>query len=97
MYDPPREILNSIPGLEFVEMDRNKEMAYCCGGGGTGSWYDLPRLNMNFTRVDHAKEKNVDYLAVACPICLQMLDDGVKSRNYDFVVKDIAQIVLESL
>lgn len=52
---------------------------------------------MNYTRVDHAKEKNVDYLAVACPVCLQMLDDGVKSRDYDIPVKDIAQIVMEAL
>ncbi|MCK4787080.1 MAG: (Fe-S)-binding protein [Desulfobacteraceae bacterium] len=97
IYDPPREILKGIPGLELVEMDRNKEMAYCCGGGGTGLWYELPRIHMNYTRVDHAKEKNVDYLAVACPVCLQMLDDGVKSRDYDIPVKDIAQIVMEAV
>jgi len=97
IYDPPRDILKSIPGLELVEMDRNREMTYCCGGGGTGLWYELPRIHMNYTRVDHAKEKDVDYLAVACPICLQMLDDGVKSRDYDIEVKDIAQIVLEAL
>jgi len=97
IYNPPRDILKSIPGLELVEMDRNREMTYCCGGGGTGLWYELPRVHMNYTRVDHAKEKDVDYLAVACPICLQMLDDGVKSRDYDIKVKDIAQIVMEAL
>ena len=46
---------------------------------------------------DIAKDKGVDYLAVACPICLQMLDDGVKARDYDIEVKDIAQIVMEGL
>lgn len=97
LWDQPREVLKSIPGLELVEMDRNREMAYCCGGGGTGLWYELPRIHMNYTRVDQAKEKNPDYLAVACPICLQMLDDGVKFKNYDFPVKDLAQIVLEAL
>jgi Fe-S oxidoreductase len=92
-----RDILKSIPGLELVEMDRNREMTYCCGGGGTGLWYEIPRVHMNYTRVDDAKEKDVGYLAVACPICLQMLDDGVKSRDYGIEVKDIAQIVMEAL
>lgn len=97
IFEPPREVLKSIPGLELVEMGRNREMAYCCSGGGTGLWYELPRFHMNYTRVDQAKEKNPDYLAVACPICLQMLDDGVKTRNYDFQVKDLSQILLEAL
>lgn len=97
IYEPPREVLKSISGLELVEMERNREMAYCCGGGGTGLWYELSRFHMNYTRVDQAKEKEPDYLAVACPICLQMLDDGVKTRDYDFQVKDLAQIVLEAL
>jgi Fe-S oxidoreductase len=97
IFDQPRDILKSIPGVELVEMDRNREMTYCCGGGGTGLWYELPRIHMNYTRADHAKDKGVDYLAVACPICLQMLDDGVKARDYDIEVKDIAQIVMEAL
>jgi Fe-S oxidoreductase len=97
IYEQPRDVLKSIPGLELVEMDRNRSMAFCCGGGGTGVWYELPRIHMNYTRVDQAKEVNPDYLAVACPVCLQMLDDGVKFRNYDIAVKDLAQIVLEAL
>lgn len=95
IYDAPREVLKSIPGLELVEMERNKELAYCCGGGGTGLWYELPRCKMNITRVDQAKERNAEYIAVTCPLCLQMLDDGVKSKNYDILVKDIVQILDE--
>jgi Fe-S oxidoreductase len=95
IYDQPREILRQIPGLDLVEMVPNRQRAYCCGGGGTGLWYELPKVKMNQTRVDHAKEQGVHYLAVSCPICLQMLDDGVKMRNYDIAVKDIAQIVVE--
>jgi Fe-S oxidoreductase len=97
IYDQPREILRQIPGLDLVEMAPNRQRAYCCGGGGAGLWYDLPKVKMNQTRIDQAREQGVQYLAVACPICLQMLDDGVKMRNYDIVVKDIAQIVLEGL
>lgn len=97
IYDPPREILSSIPGVQLVEMEPSKEVGYCCGGGGTGLWYHLPRVNMNYTRAEHARKTNARYLAVACPICLQMLDDGVKFKNYDMAVKDIAQIILEAL
>jgi Fe-S oxidoreductase len=97
IYDAPRGVLKSIPGLELVEMERNQELAYCCGGGGTGLWCELPRIQMNRTRVDQAKEKNAEYIAVTCPVCLQMLDDGVKSKNYDIVVKDIVQILDEAI
>ena len=97
IYEPPRKVLESIPGVELVEMERNREMAYCCGGGGAGLWYELPRIHMNYTRVDQASEKKADYLAVACPICLQMLDDGVKFKNHDMAVKDIAQILAEAI
>jgi len=97
IYDAPRKVLKSIPGVELVEMERSKEMAYCCGGGGTGLWYELPRIHMNYTRIKQAQEKKPEYLAVACPTCLQMLDDGVKFKNYDIAVKDIAQIVAEAI
>lgn len=96
IYDQPREILKSILDLDLVEMDKTREMSTCCGGGGTGLWHDLPGININFTRADDAEEKNVEYVAVACPACLQMLDDAVKSRNYDIIVKDVAEIVMEA-
>ena len=78
-------------------MDHARGEASCCGGGGTGVWYNLPGINMNYTRIEQAKEKNIEYLAVGCPMCLQMLDDGAKFKNYDIAVKDIAQIVLEAI
>ena len=52
---------------------------------------------MNYTRIDQASEQNVEYVAVACPLCLQMLDDGAKSRDYEIAVKDIAEIMTEAL
>jgi Fe-S oxidoreductase len=78
-------------------MKKTRETAYCCGGGGTGLLHEIENITMNQTRVDHAKEQDADCIAVACPICLQMLDDGVKSRNYKMEVKDIAQLIKEAL
>lgn len=97
IYDEPRKVLQGIAGVELVEMKKTKENAYCCGGGGTGLIYEVPNIRMNETRVDHAEEKKADCIAVACPICLQMLDDGVKNRNYKIEVKDIAQLIMEAL
>ena len=72
VYDEPREVLKSIPGLELVEIPNfNRENSICCGGGKV--------------------------LAVACPYCLQMFEDSVKTMDVDLEVKDIAELLAESL
>lgn len=97
IYDEPRKILKSIPGIELVEMERSRETALCCGGGGTGILFDLPNINIDKVRTDQIKEVNVDCIAVACPLCYQMLASAIKSRNYEIEVKDIAQLIMEAL
>jgi len=96
IYDEPRAILKHIPGLEFVEMERTRERAFCCGGGGTGLFFDLPDVNMDKTRANQVKEVHAECVAVACPNCYQMLDDAVKRLDYEIEVKDIAQLVLDA-
>lgn len=101
-YEAPREILNAIPGIELVEMERNRENAFCCGGG-SGNFYtdffgggeDSPAR----VRVREAHETGADILAVACPTCMTMLSDAVKSEGLEekLIVKDISEIVKESL
>jgi len=100
-YDAPREILNSIPGVELIEMERNRENAFCCGGGG-GNFYtdflgggeDSPAR----IRVREAYDTGAEILAVACPICLTMLNDAVKVEGLEekLKVKDISEIVREA-
>jgi Fe-S oxidoreductase len=97
VYDEPRRILQSVPGLELVEMERSRETALCCGGGGTGLFLELPHVNIDKTRADQIKEVSPDCVAVACPNCYQMLDGAMKSRNYDVEVNDIAQLVMKAL
>jgi Fe-S oxidoreductase len=101
-YDAPREILNSIPGIELVEMSRNRENAFCCGGGGGNFYTDLLGGGKNqpsVIRVEEAYNTGADILAVACPICVTMLEDGIKTAGLEkkLVVKDISEIVKESL
>lgn len=97
IYDEPREILQSIPGVELIEMEKNRENSFCCGGGGTGLFYDLPNINMNMARVEQAGETNAEILVVACPICLKMFDDAIKSMDLKMQVEDIAELMLESI
>jgi Fe-S oxidoreductase len=100
-YDAPRQLLEVIPGVEFIEMERNKKNSFCCGGGG-GNFYtdvlgggeDSPAR----TRVREAHTTGADILAVACPICRMMLEDAVKGEELEeqLAVRDISEILVES-
>jgi len=98
IFDPPREILKGIPGLEFVEMRRNRMNAFCCGGGGGNFFTDIMGTGENSparVRIREALDTGAEILAVACPQCAKMLDDGLKAEGTDDRLKimDIAQIV----
>ena len=98
IYGPPREILMSIPGLEFIEMRRNKGNAFCCGGGGGNFFTDIIGPGEDSparVRVREALETGAEIIAVACPQCAKMLMDAVKAEGLDdkLRVMDIAEIV----
>ena len=100
IYDLPREILKAIPGLQLVEMPRNRERSFCCGGGGGNLVREYPGKDRpNNIRAREAAETGAEILAVACPFCLIMLEDGVKTEKLDdrIVVKDIIELVYESV
>jgi len=98
IYDSPREILKSIPGLDLVEMDRKRENSFCCGAGGGKIWMeeDAPRVNWN--RFDEAADLKPNTLATACYFCNTMFDDAAKYRGKDeeISIRDIAEILNES-
>ncbi len=99
-YDAPREILRSIPGIELVEMERTRKTAFCCGGGG-GNFYTgisaKGRDQASNARVREAYGTGADVLAVACPVCLMMLEDALKTEGLDekMKVKDISEILTD--
>lgn len=102
IYDEPREILQNIPGIELVEMERNKENSFCCGGGSGNFVMDLLRGSEDSPariRVKEAYETGADILAVACPSCMTMLQDAIKVEDLEgkLAVKDISQIVAGAL
>lgn len=99
IYDEPRYVLKSIPGLELVEIPNfSREYSLCCGGGGGGLWLDWP-MNERIPnlRVKQAMDTQAEILAVACPYCLQMFEDSVKTMNLDLQVMDIAELLAAAL
>ncbi len=100
VIDAPRDVLKSIPGLEIVEMPRSKDKGLCCGAGGGRMWMEETiGKRINIERTEEALSTNASTIGVGCPFCLTMLNDGVKAKEASekVTVKDIAEIILESI
>jgi Fe-S oxidoreductase len=102
VYEPPRKILQAIPGIELVEMKRNRTLSFCCGGGGGNFFTDLlggGDNSPNRIRVREAYDTGAEILAVACPNCMTMLENAVKDEGLEgkITVKDISEISEECL
>ena len=101
IFDPPRKILSSIPGVKLVEMDRARERSLCCEGGGGRMWVESEdseeRLAM--IRVREAMDVSAEVLATSCPFCLLTLEDVVKTAELEesIQVLDIAELVKEAM
>jgi len=97
VFDEPRAIIEAIPGVKLVEMDRNRERSLCCEGGGGRMWVEGTNLEerLAFQRVQDAAATGAEVLAVACPFCLLTLEDAVKVQGLDdqLQVMDIMELV----
>lgn len=100
IYDIPRDILRSIPGVELLEMERNRDKALCCGAGGGRMWMEEREgTRINLTRTKMALETNPTVIGSNCPYCLTMLTDGVKMMEAETRVStlDIAEILEKAI
>jgi Fe-S oxidoreductase/nitrate reductase gamma subunit len=105
IFDAPRDILAEIPGLQTVEMERNKEMGMCCGGGGGLSWFEEDTdKRVNDQRVEQAAQAvektgndKPSMIVTSCPFCLTMIEDGLAATETTIVDRDIAELVAESI
>lgn len=100
VYDAPRKVLNSIPGIKFVEFPRARADSVCCGGGGR-MWTDFEAEVERIAnlRVKEALEISAEIMVTACPWCFINMIDGVKSVNVEdkLKVKDLAELGVEAL
>jgi len=87
IYEPPREVLKNIPGIELIEMPRNKQNAWCCGSGGgvRSAFKELSSFAAN-ERIEEAKETTAEALVSCCPFCLNQFKTNIKDdsiKTYD--------------
>ncbi len=100
IYTEPRTILKDVSG-KFVEMERNRSFALCCGAGGAQMFKEAEKGDKEvfIERTEDALKTSTDVIATACPFCMTMLTDGLKYKNKEAEVRnlDIAELVAQSL
>jgi Fe-S oxidoreductase len=98
VYEPPRNVLKSIPGLKLVEMTRTREYAWCCGGGG-----GVAESNQEFARwtarerIAEADSTRADVLATACTGCKQNLSGAIKEAGSRIQVLDVVELLSQAI
>ena len=91
----PRAIVSAV-GVP-LEMARREERTFCCGAGGAHMWLEENHAQINEVRAREAAATGATTLAVACPFCTVMLDDGMQAVNGGLVVKDVATLLVEAV
>ena len=99
IYEQPRQLLSQAE-VDQVEMDRQGENSFCCGGGGGQMWMETdPNTRINHRRLDQAIDAGADVVATACPYCLLMFDDAIRSKGLgdQIQVVDVAEVLANHL
>jgi Fe-S oxidoreductase len=99
-YDAPRKLVQIAGGAAPVEMPESRRQSFCCGGGGGMSFVDEPpNQRVNQERARQALDTGADLVAVGCPFCMTMLEDGINARKgeRDVKVVDVAELLLQAV
>ncbi|MCH7597184.1 MAG: 4Fe-4S dicluster domain-containing protein [Planctomycetes bacterium] len=100
VYDAPREVLGSIPGLTVLEPKETRDRGMCCGAGGAQMFKEEePGTDrVNDVRTQQLLDTKPDAISSACPFCMRMLTDGLAGKNREEVPQlDVAEMLLESV
>ncbi|WP_240546367.1 (Fe-S)-binding protein [Paenibacillus artemisiicola] len=99
-YEAPRALLRAIPGVELLEMERNRANGLCCGAGGGLMWMEeRAGVRVNEARTAQALDASPTVIGSACPYCLTMMEDGIKLHEAEDRVRarDVAELLAESV
>ncbi|MFX1376139.1 MAG: (Fe-S)-binding protein [Promethearchaeota archaeon] len=96
IYRAPREVLQKIPGIELVEMTRNRHNAWCCGSGGgvRSAFKDLSSFAAN-ERIEEAKHTKAEAIVSSCPFCLNQFKSNIKDDTIQ--VYDISELIKKAI
>ena len=96
IYKAPREVLQKIPGIELIEMTRNRHNSWCCGSGGgvMSSFKDLSGFAAN-ERIEEAKETTAEALVSCCPFCLNQFKTNIKDNEIQAL--DLSELVKKAI
>lgn len=97
IYEAPRNVLKAIPGIEYVEMEHNKENALCCGSVLTRIGEPPVADKLGAMRVQEAKDVQADAMLATCPCCEVQLRASAKNKNMDMPILDFTNFVVEAL
>lgn len=100
IYNEPRNILKAIPGVELMEMERNRENSMCCGAGGGLMWMEEHTgKRINVARTEQALKIKPSIITSGCPYCLTMLNDGTKTKEVEDQIQtlDVAEVLERSI
>jgi len=96
VYDPPRNVLNAIPGLKLIEMKRARQYSFCCGaGGGVRGAFPEYSLETAAKRVREAEATGAEVLTSVCPFCWRNLSDAIQMIGSKMKMMDITEILVD--
>jgi Fe-S oxidoreductase len=95
IYDAPRNLINMIPGIEFVEMEDSRESSRCCGGGG-GVRSQFPAISQQIAAKRVGQAEIADVLLTTCPFCVNNLTLGL-DENSTLEIRDLLELIDELL
>ena len=99
VYDAPRTLVTISSRQAPIELERSREKSFCCGGGGGMSFVEEPPdQRVNQERAREILETGADTVAVGCPFCMTMLEDGINARkgSRDVRVMDVSELLWEA-
>ncbi|HHJ52012.1 MAG TPA: (Fe-S)-binding protein, partial [Caldithrix abyssi] len=98
VFDAPRENLKTL-GIDYVELENNRENSFCCGAGGAQMWKEEEKGDqpVRQKRFEEVQACGADIVGTACPFCLTMMNDAANELEANVQVKDVAELIAERL